>query len=129
MLERFASLSAFDYIYAALLAFALTYMARKISGLRKIMKEDELKLNMSNVDKRSVMERCTQMFPIESVSFGGQVFTKGMMVRITTMQHKVFQGEFIGKNDLGIICILTREHVIAHELKKITDMVSVDDIK
>ena len=50
MLERFASLSAFDYIYAALLAFALTYMARKISGLRKIMKEDELKLNMSNVD-------------------------------------------------------------------------------
>lgn len=129
MLERFASLSAFDYIYAALLAFAITYMIRKISGLRKVMKEDELKLNMSNVDKRSVMERCTKMFPIDSVSFGGQIFTKGMKVRITTMQQKVFQGEFIGKNDLGIICILTNEHVIAHELKKITDMVSVDDIK
>ena len=129
MLERFASLSAFDYIYAALLAFAITYMIRKISGLRKVMKEDELKLNMSNVDKRSVMERCTKMFPIDSVSFGGQIFTKGMKVRITTMQQKVFQGEFIGKNDLGIICILTNEHVIAHELKKITDMVYVDDIK
>ena len=129
MLERFASLSAFDYIYAALLAFAITYMIRKISGLRKVMKEDELKLNMNSVDKCSVMERCTKMFPIDSVSFGGQIFTKGMKVRITTMQQKVFQGEFIGKNDLGIICILTNEHVIAHELKKITDMVSVDDIK
>ena len=129
MLERFASLSAFDYIYAALLAFALSYMIRRIASFRKAMKEDELKLNMNNADKRSVMERCTKMFHIERVSFGGKVFTKGMKVRITTMQQKVFQGEFIGKNDLGIICILTNEHVIAHELKKITDMVSVDDIK
>ena len=67
------------------------------------------------------------MFPIETVVFKGNVFEKGMTVRITTMQKKVFQGEFVGKNDMDIICILTKNHIIAHEIRKITDMVSVDD--
>ena len=52
-----------------------------------------------------------------------------MKVKITTMQKKVFQGEFVGKNDLDIICIVTREHIIAHEIKKITQMVSLDEKK
>ena len=52
-----------------------------------------------------------------------------MNVRITTMQKKVFQGEFIGKNDIDVICIVTKEHIIAHEIRKIVEMVSLDETK
>lgn len=129
MLEKFASLSLFDYFYAALLALLITYMIRRVGKLKTEIKKDELQMNVANIDKRSVIEKCIKMFPIDTVNFNGKVFTKGMTIKITTMQKKVFQGELVGKNEADIICILTREHIIAHEIRKITEMVSVDDIK
>lgn len=130
MIDRLASLDAYSYFIAAVLAFFLTYIIMRIAGIRKILNDrDELEMDIKNADKRSVMERCAKMFPIETMVFNGSEFKKGMNVRITTMQKKVFQGEFVGKNEMDIICILTREHIIAHEIRKITDMVSVDDIK
>ena len=130
MIDRLASLDDYSYFIAAVLAFFLTYIIMRIAGIRKILNDrDELEMDIKNADKRSVMERCAKMFPIETMVFNGSEFKKGMNVRITTMQKKVFQGEFVGKNEMDIICILTREHIIAHEIRKITDMVSVDDIK
>ena len=128
MLDRLASLSGYDYVIAAALAFFLTYFIRRVAGIKRMIYDrDELEMNIINVDKRSVMERCAKMFPIETIVFNGSEFRKGMIVRITTLQKKVFQGEFIGKNDMDIICILTREHIIAHEIGKIAEMISVDD--
>ena len=128
MAERLASLSVYNYIYAALIAFVVTYLIMKVKNFKKnIESRDELAMDYGHIDRNSVMERCIKMFPIETVVFKGNVFEKGMTVRITTMQKKVFQGEFVGKNDMDIICILTKDHIIAHEIRKITDMVSVDD--
>lgn len=128
MLEGFSTLSEYDYFYAAVLAFFITYILMKFKSLTKAINEkDELEMNVKNIDKTSIIERCTKMFPIETISFNGRVFKKGTVVRITTIQKKVFQGEFIGKNDLDIICILTNKHIIAHEIKKITEMISLDE--
>ncbi|MEA4971619.1 hypothetical protein SDC9_90811 [bioreactor metagenome] len=128
MLEGFSTLSEYDYFYAAVLAFFITYILMKFKSLTKAFNEkDELEMNVKNIDKTSIIERCTKMFPIETISFNGRVFKKGTVVRITTIQKKVFQGEFIGKNDLDIICILTNKHIIAHEIKKITEMISLDE--
>ena len=130
MLDRLAALTGYDYVIAAVMAFFLTYIITRIAGIRRMVRDrDELEMNIINVDKDSVMERCAKMFPIDTMVFNGSVFKKGMIVKITTMQKRVFQGEFIGKNDMDIICILTREHIIAHEIKKITDMVSVEDAR
>jgi len=128
MLDKLSALSGYDYFYAAVLAFFVTYIFMRFKNLKKaINNKDELEMNINSVDKKSIMERCTRMFPIETISFNGKVFKKGMTVRITTLQKKVFQGEFIGKNDLDIICILTNKHIIAHEIKKITEMISIDE--
>ena len=130
MLEKFASLSLYNYFYAAVLAFFITYIITKFIRFKKVVNSsDELSMDVKNIDKNSVMERCTKLFPIETVVFQGDVFKRGMKVKITTMQKKVFQGEIVGKNDLDIICIVTREHIIAHEIKKITQMVSLDEKK
>ena len=45
-----------------------------------------------------------------------------MKVRITTLQQKIIEGEIIGKNDKDILCIITGEHIIAHEMNKIEDI-------
>ena len=128
MLEGLNTLSGYDYLYAAVLAFFITYVITKFRRLKDALSEnDELEMNVNNIDKNSVIERCTKMFPIETIIFNGSVFKKGMNVRITTMQKKVFQGEFIGKNDMDIICILTNKHIIAHEIRKITEMISLDE--
>ena len=104
MLEKFASLSLYNYFYAAVLAFFITYIITKFIRFKKVVNSsDELSMDVKNIDKNSVMERCTKLFPIETV---------------------VFQGD-----DLDIICIVTREHIIAHEIKKITQMVSLDEKK
>ena len=62
------------------------------------------------------------MFPVGTVNFRGKVFTTGMRVRITTLQKRIIEGEIIGKNDKDILCIITGQHIIAHELNKIEDM-------
>ena len=129
MLEKFASLGAYNYLYAAVLAFFITYIIMKLVRIKVIVGKDELKMDIGKADKRSVMERCTKLFPIETIDFKGRIFKKGMNVRITTKQKKVFQGEFVGKNDMNVICILTGEHIIAHEIEKITEMISLDETK
>ena len=45
-----------------------------------------------------------------------------MKVRITTLQKRIIEGEIIGKNDKDILCIMTSQHIIAHELNKIEDI-------
>ncbi len=128
MLEKLMSLSLYNYLYAAVLAFFLTYIIMRFKKLRRSLYEtDELAMNVKNVDRTAVMERCTKMFPIETVIFNGKVFKRGMNVKVTTVQKKIFQGEFVGKNDMDIICIVTRDHIIAHEINKITGMISLDD--
>jgi len=45
-----------------------------------------------------------------------------MRVRITTLQKRIIEGEFIGKNDSDVLCVITGQHIIAHEINKIEDM-------
>ncbi len=129
MLERMTSLGAYSYLYAAFMAFLITYIVMKVIALRQVLRKDEFKMEYKEKDRNLAMARLTKMFPIETVNFKGRIFKKGMTVRITTLQKKVFQGEFIGKNDLNVICILTNEHIIAHEMNKISEMISLDETK
>ena len=77
MIERLASLGAYNYFIAAVMAFFVTYIILRISGIRKILNErDELEMDIKNVDKRSVMERCAKMFPIDTMVFNGSEFKK-----------------------------------------------------
>ena len=98
MAERLASLSVYNYIYAALIAFVVTYLIMKVKNFKKnIESRDELAMDYGHIDRNSVMERCIKMFPIETVVFKGNVFKKGMTVRITTMQKKVFRESLSAK--------------------------------
>ena len=123
MLKSFMNLTYMDYIYAALTAFVITQMILSLGWLKRNIERSKARLNSQNEAERlAVIKQCRNMFPLETVNFRGKVFTTGMKVRITTLQKRIIEGEIIGKNDKDILCIMTSQHIIAHELNKIEDI-------
>ncbi len=123
MLKSFMNLTYMDYIYAALTAFVITQMILSLGWLKRNLERSKARLNSQNEAERlAVIKQCRNMFPLETVNFRGKVFTTGMKVRITTLQKRIIEGEIIGKNDKDILCIMTSQHIIAHELNKIEDI-------
>ena len=122
-----SSLSAYDYLYAAVAAFAITFILIKLKGfVRVLTNSDPVSVNFKEVEMNSVMSKCADIFPIETVQFRGNIFRRGSKVRIVTKQKKIMEGKLVGKNDMEILCIITSNHVIAHEIDKILEMVSLE---
>lgn len=123
MLEGFYKLTTTDYLYAALTAFVATQLILGISRFVGITKrKPDNGVSYREADRMMVIRKCIAMFPVETIYFRGKVFTKGMKVRITTLQKRIIEGELIGKNDMDILCIVAGQHIIAHEMEKIEDM-------
>lgn len=114
------ALSWQSVLFAALAAYAIWFFVDKLLIVRKLQKGNLRTWGQADMEK--VMERCHEVFPIESVSFGGTEFRSGMKVRITTTQKTTIEGELIGMNKGNMICVLTQNQIIAHRLEKITEM-------
>ena len=129
MLEGFYKLTTLDYLCAALTAFVATQFILSISRLVSFSKrKDGVGVNYREADRMMVIKKCIAMFPVETIYFRGKVFTKGMKVRITTLQKRIIEGELIGKNDMDILCIVAGQHIIAHEMEKIEDMTEMPNV-
>ncbi len=126
MMEGLKSLTTIDILYAALMAFVATQLVLSFSRYLKLKttykSSDE---QIKDTDKIMIIKKCIAMFPVETIYFRGKVFTKGMRVRITTFQQRVIEGEIIGKNEMDILCVMAGQHIIAHEIAKIEDIIEM----
>ena len=113
-----------ELIYIAVAAFFITWFIHNIVKFKNLMEIGSE--NPTVKDIKRVLERCYAMFPLENVSFKGQTFTRGMHVKITTFQDKVFEGELIGTNYRNLVCIMTNRLVVAHELSNIRDITIIE---
>ena len=111
-----------ELIYIAIIAFFVTWFIHTLIRLKKIMTAEPGDKTENAKDIRAVMERCYALFPLEKFSFKGQEFSRGMKVKITTFQDRVFEGELIGTNSRNLICIMTSRNVVAHEISNIRDI-------
>ena len=118
LLEGFAALSWREYLFAAGVAYIITYFYRSVQRRKEKEKNSEKTYVIQTLDKRAT-ERCKELFPIEVLSFQGKQFRRGMRLRITTLQKNVIVGEFIGLNRVNLVCIKTENQIIAHQLEKI----------
>lgn len=107
-----------EILYAALLAFCITWFINNIIKIRAILK----KATTINKDVAAVMNRCYALFPLDKMEFHGITFMRGMRVKITTTANTNFEGEFIGRNARNMICIKTKKYIIAHEINNIVNM-------
>jgi len=134
MFDMYKTLTTWDIIYAAVLTLFLTQVILSINTIRKRIKVKVVRTSGGEeAAKKDIMKKCVELFPLDTINFRGKVFTKGAMVRVTTIQKRVIEGEIIGKNDMGVLCIITGKHIIAHEIDKIEDITEIsalnDDIK
>ena len=116
MLERFQALSGSQIILAAVIAFVIWAIIEFIRSVKVVKK------TFGEVDMARVMERCHELFPIV---FRGAEFQRGMRIRITTTQKTIIEGELIGMNKIQMICIRTKNQIIAHQLDKIQEMTKI----
>ena len=129
MFEMYKTLTAWDVVYAAILAFFIMQALKSINAIRKNVKVRVVKTSGGEeAAKKDIIRRCVEMFPLDTIHFRGKVFTKGALVRITTLQKRVIEGEIVGKNEKDVLCIITGRHIIAHEIDKIEDITEIASI-
>ena len=125
LMEGFSMLTWQHYLFAAAVAYVITYIYRVFSRLLQHNKEKKKNGEKTYVIKtfdRQAVDRCKELFPIDVLSFKGREFKRGMQIRVTTIQKNIIVGEFIGLSQANLVCIKTGNQIIAHQLEKIAEV-------
>ena len=118
----FSSATYSDIIFSAVAAALITWLiiyAKKIFTA-VIGHATEFAYNPKNLE--AVMERCCFLFPNENMFFNGDTYTRGMSVRVITINRRTIEGKFIGSNKDNIFCVVTNNSVFAQELESIEEI-------
>ena len=126
ILENLPLLTWQHYLFAAAVAYVITYIYRVFS--RMAAKHKELKKNgektyvIKTFDRQAV-DRCKELFPIDVLAFKGREYRRGTQIKVTTVQKNTIIGEFIGLSQANLVCIKTvNNKIIAHQLEKIEEV-------
>ena len=125
MIEGFSSLGWQQYLFAACVAYVVTYIYRVFVRWNERKKNGEKTYVIKTLDRQAI-DRCKELFPIDRITFRGREFTRGMKIKVTTLQKNVIEGEFIGLNQVNLVCIKTGDKIIAHQLEKIAEIVAAE---
>ena len=117
LLAGFSALGWREYLFAAGMAYVLTYIYRVFQRRKESGKNKEKTYVIQTFDKRAI-DRCKELFPIDVLSFKGKEFKRGM--------QNVIVGEFIGLNRVNLVCIKTGNKIIAHQLEKIAEVTKAE---
>ena len=125
LMEGFSMLTWREYLFAAAVAYVITYIYRVFSRILKNSRERKKNGEKTYVIKtfdRQAIDRCKELFPIDVLSFKGREFKRGMQIKVTTIQKNVIVGEFIGLSYANLVCIKTGNQIITHQLEKIAEV-------
>ncbi len=124
----FEGLTEDTIAFAALLALIITYVVTKaVDFISFYTKPANMKFNYKRENVKAILDRCCSLFPKEDVTFKGDLFKRGMVVRVTTNQHFIFEGKIVGMNKNNILCIITPKYVVAQELSHITGIEKIEE--
>ena len=120
LLAGFSALGWREYLFAAGMAYVLTYIYPVFQRRKESGKNKEKTYVIQTFDKRAI-DRCKELFPIDVLLFKGKEFKRGMQI-----QQNVIVGEFIGLNRVNLVCIKTGNKIIAHQLEKIAEVTKAE---
>ncbi len=129
LLEGLSMLTWREYLFAAAVAYVITYIYRVFSRMLRISREKKKNGEKTYVIKtldRQAIDRCKELFPIDVLSFQGREFSRGTQIKVKTIQDNVIIGEFIGLNQVNLVCIKMGNQIIAHQLEKIAEVTAAE---
>lgn len=113
------SITVEEVLYVAIASFFVTWFIITIRKIKFIMTKVDPQIASQKKDIQLILERCYTLFPTDNINFQGNIIKRGMKIKVTTLQNKVFEGEFIGTNSKNMVCIITNKLVIAYEINNI----------
>ncbi len=117
-----------ELLFAAVVSFFLTWFIVNITAFRRLLRKNVAEYGYLSKDIGRILQRCYALFPVDRLSFRGETYKRGASIRITTAQQRIFEGELIGLNNKHMVCIMTKKHIIAHDLENIEDIKIIDKI-
>ena len=111
-----------DIFYAAIVALVLTWVVEFFLRSFRVMFARTTVFEYKQSDFERIVGKCYSLFPRDVVRFKGRDFSRGMVIRIITLEQKVFEGSLVGQNYDNMICLLTRKYIITHDLSNIKEM-------
>ena len=114
-------------IFAAIASFFLTMLVNHVLDVREKSKKIAKTFLHKGNDFNSVFQKCCLLFPDKIINFKGKVFTRGMMVKITTIHNKTFSGKLVGLNRDKVICLMTKTYIAADAMDNILDIASYEE--
>ncbi len=120
--SNFPALTLNDIVFAAVLAFIITWVIQSFSKVLNFVTNMPSEVLYPKGDTSGIIQKCYSLFPKEILQFNGKTIKRGMIVRVTTIQNKVFEGRLIGCNKDNVVCVLTAKYVVAHELNNIENI-------
>lgn len=115
-----------DIAYASIMALLLTWIVEGVSKSFKLLFKP-VEFDYPEHDVKKIMQKCYNLFPKDIIPFNGEVFKRGMIVRVITSQRKVIEGELIGLNNDDMLCLMTSRYVVAHDLRNIEEITLIDE--
>ena len=115
-----------DVMLAAALAAVFTWVINRFIEFMQASKSNAKYSDYRIKDMEKILQKCYDLFPKEILQFDGEIYRRGMKVRIITSQNKIFEGKFLGLNNDNMICLMTRKFIIAHAVKNIDEIENLD---
>ena len=126
ILENLPLLTWQHYLFAAAVAYVITYIYRvfsRVAAKHKELKKNGEKTYVIKTFDRQAVDRCKELFPIDVLAFNGREYRRGTQIKVTTVQKNTIIGEFIGLSQANLVCIKTvNNKIIAHQLEKIEEV-------
>lgn len=129
ILENLPMLTWHHYLFAAAVAYVITYIYRvfsRFAAKQKEIKKNGEKTYVIKTFDRQAVDRCKELFPIDVLAFKGREFKRGTQIKVTTIQKNTIIGEFIGLSYANLVCIKTGNQIIAHQLEKIEEVTTAE---
>lgn len=112
-----------QFFYIIIMTLIFGYIVNRIISFVK-----KFDANILQMEVGSIIEKCYELFPIETFSFKGKVFKRGMKVEMVTEDKKKYEGEIIGANNANVICIITSRCIITREINSIVTIQNLEEL-
>ena len=108
-----------DILTAALVAVAVVVVIRLLGLAVRVILARTREIAFDPERVQEVRNRCVGLFPVDKLTFNGATFSRGAIVRIITHRQLAIEGEFMGTNHSNMLCLVTRETIVAQVLQAI----------
>ena len=117
-----SGISVQDIILAAISALLITWIVEFFLRSFGVIFAQTTIFEYKHSDFNRIANKCCTLFPKDVVTFKGMTFCRGMTIRVITLDRKIFEGSLVGQNHDNMICLLTKKHIIAHDLSNVKDI-------